>query len=763
MTLGTRLLASMVQGKSVTEYLAFGSLAHLFDVDPVAKPLYLFVDGYVKEHSALPPSSWVQEKMGVELEYEEVAAGALHKELFQRYLSRAMKFSAEEANKVMKDDPKQAFEIMVSALQEIGANELSPMVSDFRAIMHDFWPSFAEQWSGGQQIIPWKWPTMQAQSKGMRGGDLISLVGRPGLGKQVPVDMPVLTPTGWCPIGEMKVGDAIIGQNGVATKILAIHPQGVKPSYKIGFRDGTSTECGLEHLWKVANSGGRNRNKWVVKTLQELLDYGLTSPRGGRLGANWKIPLVEPIQFPAQELRIDPYVLGVLLGDGAISGGSLAFSNPDIDCDIRGRVEAGIAIWGLHLEEDKGACPRLRICGADRTQFLNVLRALGVAVKSGEKSVPEAYLRGSVSQRLDILRGLMDTDGSCHKNRTTFHTTSESLANAVADLVRSLGGVSIVRPYDRADEGKPKEFQVNVKIGIAPFYTSRKLANWSPQHPSRYIWSAEFVRDVEQVCITVAAPDCLYITNDYIVTHNTWLLLSSALHTWQTTGKPVLFVSNEMLREVIMERLAAMYTGTPMDFFKDGISQHGTMFGATGKAGVKNALAKVEQEVSPFWVVDTQMAGSVDDVVALAQQFKVCAVYDDGAYMHSPPTKYHMSMQERVATNTNLLKQRVATRLKIPCVASWQFAREATKLKEGVTPGLEHIGYSDVIGQASTIAAALFQTDNTSNAELLNQRLVHILKGRGGETGSFPVSWDFQTMTFDEFVYTKDADSEVIY
>lgn len=362
-----------------------------------------------------------------------------------------------------------------------------------------------------------------------------ALIGdQPGLGKQNPVTTPILTPTGWVPMGTLKVGDLVGTVDGTFTKVTGVFPQGIQRVYEIHFRDGTKAECGKEHLWSVSSPLRRKRARksersmWITKTTADLIEGGLRLPDIGdnRVRAKWFIPLVEPVQHPYQDLPIDPYVLGILIGDGCLVNGATSFSNPDFDSDIRENVRKRLPV-GFGITEDRSPnCPRFFIvCGKNAHSIKWAISDMGLDVHSAEKFIPHSYQFASVAQRWDLLRGLMDTDGSCKSNRATFHTTSLKLADGVAQLVRSLGGVAIVRGYDRSAEEKPYEYQVNIKTFECPFLTSRKSVQWKAPNryaPIKYIQDiVDTGRDIEQVCISVAHPSHLYVMNDYVVTHNT--------------------------------------------------------------------------------------------------------------------------------------------------------------------------------------------------------------------------------------------------
>lgn len=347
-----------------------------------------------------------------------------------------------------------------------------------------------------------------------------------GLGKKSRLSCKIFTPDGCTTMGELKIGSVIFGGDGNPCKVTGVYPQGVSPSYKITFRDGTHTHCGAEHLWAVKDRNRITRGKdWTVKSLQELMDRGIKYPKGD---SKWQIPLVGPLQYPERDLSIDPYTLGVLIGDEHLGGSSVVFSNPDIDSDINKRVATNLSNEYRLTESRSSSCPRytinyIPIC--NKNPINRTIKNLGLKVKSGKKFIPEIYKIASIDQRLEMLKGLMDTDGSCIKNRTTYHTISTKLANDIADLVRSLGGVAIIRGYDRSHENKPFEYQVNVKTMFCPFHTERKAAEWrvpaQAQSPKKFITKVEYIGDEEQQCIAVDSPDHLYVTDDYIVTHNT--------------------------------------------------------------------------------------------------------------------------------------------------------------------------------------------------------------------------------------------------
>lgn len=229
----------------------------------------------------------------------------------------------------------------------------------------------------------------------------------------------------------------------------------------------------------------------------------------------------------------------------------------------------------------------------------------------------------------------------------------------------------------------------------------------------------------------------------------TWFLLWIALHIWRTLKQPVVFVSMEMSKEQILERLAAIYTEVGMDFFKFGQAPNLFMKGKKGtKQQVKEMLqALKDSDLPDFIVVDGNITADVDDVISVARQYKPAVVLIDGAY--ALDNERAKGIYDAVTLNVKALKRRLAAPLGIPVLCTWQF-ENLKKLKKGERPTMDNIGYSRAIQEYSSILLGLFEQDDPSNVENLFQRTVHILKGRGGQVGVFNARWDFHKMNFGE-------------
>ena len=355
----------------------------------------------------------------------------------------------------------------------------------------------------------------------------------PGLGKAQPLYSKIYTPNGVTRMGEIKEGDIVLTPDGSSAKVTGVFPQGLRPIFRVTFNDRSFVDCDADHLWSVRDQNRRERGTgWVTKRTVDIVNSGLTlksSPNRVKSKRKevlkWEVPLTEAVHFKEKPVVIPPYILGVLIGDGSMTGKALCFSNPDIDSDIRVKV-ASLMPENLHLWENKHVqCPAFyitqKIAARATNPWLKELKQIGLAVKSESKFIPDKYLFNATENRIELLKGLMDTDGSCIKNRSVFHTVSYRLANDVKTLVQSLGGLARVNAYDRRREGKSIEYQVSINTPFNPFSLKRKGRNWKLQVFRKYIQKIEFLAKMEAQCIMIDHPDHLYLTDGFTVTHNT--------------------------------------------------------------------------------------------------------------------------------------------------------------------------------------------------------------------------------------------------
>jgi replicative DNA helicase len=420
-------------------------------------------------------------------------------------------------------------------------------------------------------------PSLDALTLGWREGKLIIVGARPGMGKAQPYDAPVLTPSGWRVMGDLAVGDMVIGASGQPRKILRISEQGEKDVFRVAMSDGASAECCADHLWltrsrKDRRSGGLG----CVKTTSEIAD---TIQRSDSGGLNHSIPYMVPAAFQQTEpLPLSPYLLGLYLGDGD-SSTSVRITN--CEPDIRARIAASLPPGDAAVDADStGRCLRIKRgpgSTGERAAMADALRALGlVGLGSAEKFIPEAYLMASVEDRIELLRGLCDTDGYVTDSRMSveYCTASERLAQDVLFLVGSLGGVAshAVRPSSYVKGGERHECLPSHRMVLSfpradfvPVSSAKHLARWkggAHRLPERFIASVDPVGRKPCRCIAIDGDDKLYVTSGFIVTHNSALMgtfaIEAATDQTRTDDVASLVMSAEMSRtEVAIRALSS--------------------------------------------------------------------------------------------------------------------------------------------------------------------------------------------------------------
>jgi phosphate starvation-inducible protein PhoH and related proteins len=376
-------------------------------------------------------------------------------------------------------------------------------------------------------------------------------------GRAHPISTPVLTPSGFRPIGRLRIGDLVIGSDGQPTPVIGVYPQGHKEIFRVRTQDGASTLCCGEHLWKVLTASDRRRGKpgRVLET-RDMIGHLRTFHQH-----RYELPLLSAAaEFEPRNVPIDPYALGLLLGDGCITTKttpSFSAADPELVVALEDALE------GVELHRKSGINYVLRHVLGHRGGVIvanpvtTTLRKLGLAgTTSSTKFIPEIYLHNSRDVRLAVLQGLLDTDGGpvTQRNRTCriqYTTCSEVLRDDVAYLVRSLGGTVYWRRREAAGRrpgranGRPVQYRrdafvmdIRLPARIDPFRLQRKKELYDRDgggRPMRFIDSIEPAGEAECVCIQVAAADSLYVTEDFLVTHNTlndsFIILDEAQNT----------------------------------------------------------------------------------------------------------------------------------------------------------------------------------------------------------------------------------------
>ena len=412
-------------------------------------------------------------------------------------------------------------------------------------------------------------------------------------GRAATLDTPIPTPTGWTSFGEVKVGDQVYDENGEFTEVVAKSEVWKDRSlFEVQFSKGTAIKADANHLWSVTtHNRGEGRSPRILTTQQLHDEIQTGKPRHFSCG---QAPI---LQGEENDLPVDPYYLGYWLGNGTRG-------NSELRCDVK---DAREICNQIRTAGYKAFIPDLDWDPADSTRTIRVqsrkrkwdkdcpqskLRRLGVR---NNKHIPVEYLRASVEQRLSLLQGLMDSDGSVSLNgdEIAFCNTNLSLIQGVAELVRSLGGVPHVRLAQRAGRiggrgiiGRQDVYCVAFRLDLPAFRLRRKLKKQKLEKTSRN--SGHFIKAVvpleseDTVCIEVASPSHLFLAGEGMVpTHNS--LLRNCYRSWSfkrrieevegigierdLCGLPVIYASGEVIDSIPggLGALKKMVTNIRMD------------------------------------------------------------------------------------------------------------------------------------------------------------------------------------------------------
>jgi hypothetical protein len=343
--------------------------------------------------------------------------------------------------------------------------------------------------------------------------------------KGLALDTPLPTPTGWTTMGAVQVGDQVIGSDGRPTAVVVKSSVHEKPCYRMTFDDGSSVVCDEDHLWKTVSGqmGNSTAVRDVLTLRRELFaPVGARASRGGKPRApqrHQRVLNARALDLPEADLPVHPYVYGAWLGDGRKLGGEI--TKPD------GQLFTLLAHGGYKVGANTA---HSRNNGCETHTVYGLTRQLREAGLLGHREIPQIYLRASIEQRVWLLRGLMDTDGSWHKKRqrAVFTTCDKGLGETVRELIVSLGWKASVFQVVRTGFGLTVDAWdvCFTPTDVNPFLLSRKAdlvrlaAN--AQAGRRLIVSIEQVVTVPTQCIQVDAPDSMYLCGEAMIpTHNT--------------------------------------------------------------------------------------------------------------------------------------------------------------------------------------------------------------------------------------------------
>lgn len=411
---------------------------------------------------------------------------------------------------------------------------------------------------------------------GMFGGTLITIGARPGVGKGNPNWVDIPTPDGNKKMGDLVVGDYVFDRYGKPTKVTGVYPRGELETYRVTLNDGRSTVVDGDHIWSYFSIGGDKKERLTNKTTKEMYELGThlkKKKRSGKYGkhAKYSIPTNRAVEFQEKEHIIDPYVIGALIGDGALMERQLTISSNDEPvvskvADLLGTKavfsKSANYSWHFKLEEP-----------VKNKKYLQTKDILfdypELTTYSHLKEIPKEYLYTSIPKRMRLLNGLFDTDGHAtrHKDKLNvgYTTTSKKLAEQIRWLLQSCG--YLTGEVKDSRENRRDCYNITV-LGQAEqlkelFTLVRKRKNAEEyeilkrrKYDRIAIKSIEKTGLVEEVtCISVENEEQLYLCNDFIVTHNTAFGINIAVEAMlQQQDIHIDFFTLEMSKKQMLNR-----------------------------------------------------------------------------------------------------------------------------------------------------------------------------------------------------------------
>ena len=599
---------------------------------------------------------------------------------------------------------------------------------------------------------------------------LLVLAARPSLGKAQPLTEPVLTPIGFYPMGDIKVGSRVIGSDGEPTTVIGVYPQGLLPTYKVIFSDGRWTECSEDHLWLTqTHNEQRYGIEGSIKSTKQIME----SLKGADGRLNHSIPLVKAVgthnyryEPLANALRpLHPYLLGVLLGDGSFRNPNIRFTN--VDSDILAEFHRLLPEGDATTKNGIDYSIKRKIRNNKPSETASWIEFLGLSGKgSSEKFIPDGYLYGPKEDRLSILQGLFDTDGSvAYKSVVEFSSVSERLAEGVQYLVRSLGGLATIskRVPKYTYKGKLRAglpaYRVYIRFPneeISLFRSSKKAEKWVGSYASKRrslltIKSIEFVGLKESQCIKVDAGDSLYVTRDFILTHNTALAINIARHVAQTQS--VLFFSLEQTREQIFERMLSSEAEVNLEDIRTGAL-------VANKESIRKVREAKEDLSSVFdnLHVDDEGGVTTQYITSISRKKKLewgslgLIIID---YLHLITIGSKGTSSDEIGSAVKQLRG-LGKELNCPVLLLSQLSRQGEttgEKKRARRPELSDLRGSGDIEQSADVVIFLYRDSYYDDTGYVpDEDLVEVIvrKHRNGRTGITNLKWTPRYVKFDD-------------
>jgi len=373
--------------------------------------------------------------------------------------------------------------------------------------------------------------------KSIKSNEITFIHGLAGTGKAQPLYSTVYTTDGPKKMGDIKVGDTVCTPKGKTANVIGVFPQGEKSIYRMFFADGDFVDSCAEHLWQIYdNRWGSKKNKkdWVKKPRikDTLWIKNHMHEKGGK--NRFKIFTPNEVKFNKNKIEIDPYLLGILLGDGCISGRQVIVMTADEEIvdNLSTCLLDGYQLSKQPSHKYDYSIKRIKKRNKEN-DYVSLLKEYYLMGKrSHDKFIPDNYKYNTRDIRLSIIQGLMDSDGYISKGLPEISITSERLANDIKEIISSLGGVCSIKEKESwfTHKGERKSgrlvYRCYIKYNESKelFRLNRKkeiAVNRSKYPVRRVIKDICKIGEEEAQCILIDDENHLYLTDNCVITHNT--------------------------------------------------------------------------------------------------------------------------------------------------------------------------------------------------------------------------------------------------
>lgn len=442
-----------------------------------------------------------------------------------------------------------------------------------------------------------------------------------------PVDSQVLTDKNFINIGDIKPGDNVFSRNGSITKVTNTYPQGKKNVYEVVLNDGRKTYCTENHLWQVFDTKAKKEKTLMLSEMMENYLFETSCNNKKYRASRYFIPHTKPVQYLEKEYKVHPYIIGCLLGDGCLSE-NVRFCSMDSEMFdyVLERTEKDMYEWGK-IDKNSGSnilskCVRRPLIlksekpSNKKHQMLEDLRELKLMGSNCyNKFIPKEYLTGSVEQRMELLKGLIDTDGSVLKKDVGYEytTVSKQLSDDILSLCYSLGLGCKLRICKPDKLGTTPVYRIRIVTDLLITRLTRKVDRFNENLKKQTIDNSirrnysgiksitKLDTQKECICIEVEDDSHTYLTDSYIVTHNTlknvsifkndFILDRGTVNKIITKEEPQLKMAWDTLLDAV--NFSNMHTGWYRQMQGSGYERAQTYDGKEGNKKVKKGRSTV--------------------------------------------------------------------------------------------------------------------------------------------------------------------------